>query len=152
MLGGSRVGFAEGFIGKGTGPADHDEKYIEDKERDGDVVEEHGLGNIGPELIGCPEEEGDREKDRLENLQPSGAVSGLVGEVGNGDHGEWKRAKNIVGFGRKEARSSVPGQQYGDAGKGDEAENDRESPMCPIKANVHTTLLSRHSKRRHKDA
>ena len=42
-----RIGLGKRAVRRCRGPADHDQKYIEDKQRDGDVVEQRRLGQIG---------------------------------------------------------------------------------------------------------
>jgi hypothetical protein len=65
-------------------------------------------------------------------------VCGLIGKVCDGDDGKWKCAENVVGARGKYPRNEVPGEQDCNAGKREQAENNRESPMSSIKANVHT--------------
>jgi len=65
---------SEGLVWRRGRPANHDQKDIKDKESDGQVIEESGLGKIWPELVGGPEEEGDREQDSFEDFHGRGAV------------------------------------------------------------------------------
>ena len=52
----------------------------------------------------------------------------------------------------EEVRNSVPDEQDADADERDDAENHGEGAVRPIKADVHTHIMVRRSKRRHKGA
>ena len=107
---------------------------------------------LRPELIRSPEEEGDSEQDCLDYLQRCGPVCGLIGEVCDRDHGEWKCAENVVRFGGKQRWNGIPSQQYAHAEERNDAEDDRNGPVRAIKTNIHTTLLSGQSERNHKSS
>ena len=49
------------------------------------IIEDRG-GVVGPELVRRPEEEGHRQHDGLDDLQPRRPTDGLIDEVGKRDH------------------------------------------------------------------
>src|SRR5258708_36362922 len=65
----------------------------------------------------------------------------LVGEIGNGNHGQRECGEKIMGFGRKDAGSDVPGEEQHDACERDHAKDRRQGSSAPVKTNVHGPLL-----------
>jgi len=140
--GGVGVGFGEGGVGRGGGPADDYEEDVEDEEGDGDVVEDHGLMRVGPELVGGPEEKGKREQYGFEPLPGRRPVDALIDEVGERDHDERKCAEEVVGSGGEEVGGGVPSQQRRDARESEDSEDDRDCPVGPVETGVHRVRLS----------
>jgi len=137
FFGERRAGLGKGFVWGCGRPADHDQKHIEDEERDGNVVEECRLAEVRPELIGSPKEKGNCQQDCLDDFKARRPMRGLVDEIGEGDHGQRKCGQKVMRPGRKELGKSVPYEQHRNASQRDCAENHRESAMRPVKTNIH---------------
>ena len=75
------VGLSEGLVGGGSRPANNDQEDIEDEERDGEIVEDHRLIVVWPELVGRPEEKGGGQQDCLDPLPGRRAMHALVQKV-----------------------------------------------------------------------
>ena len=82
------VGFREGLIGRGSGPADDDQKDIEDEESDSEIVEDCGLMGVWPELVGRPEEKCGGQQDGLEPLSGWRPMHALVQQIHKRDEGK----------------------------------------------------------------
>ena len=134
------VGLREGFIRRGGRPADYDQKDIQHKQRNGNVVEQGCLAQIGPKLIGSPEEKGDGQQDRFDDFQARRSMRRLVDKVSDCDQGERKCGKNIMRSGGKEPRRGIPDQQNSDACERDHAKEYRKDAVGAVQTSVHTPL------------
>src|ERR1039457_1331934 len=85
-----RVGFSKGLVGRCRWPANHDQKHIEDKERNGNVVEERREAYCRQQLIGCPKKKGNSQHDRLYEFHARGPTRTLINDVRERNHGKWK--------------------------------------------------------------
>ncbi len=63
------------------GTAGHRQKYIEDKECDGDVVEERRLRQGWPQLVGGPEQKSTGQKDGFDQFRPRRPAHRLVNQT-----------------------------------------------------------------------
>ena len=135
------VGLGEGLVRGSRRPACHDQKHVEDEERDGNVVEERRLAKAGPELIGGPEEKGNRQQYRLDGFPARRPMRGLIDEVGTRDHGQRKCGKNVMSVGWKEPGKCVPRDKHPNTGQRDHAKNQGKSPVNPVETSIHRPLL-----------
>src|ERR1039458_5775252 len=134
------VGFrwGRGDFGKGGvwgcgRPADHDQEYIEDEEGDCDVVEECGLRQIWPELVGRPEEKGDGKHDCLGKFPARRAMHHLVDEVSKSDQRQRESGEEIMASCGKALWKGIPNEQNYDVCQRYDTQDYRKSPVSPVK-------------------
>jgi len=136
------IGLSKRLVWRCRRPADHCQKHIKHKECNGNVVEECRLGQIWPELIGRPKEEGYCEQDCFDDLQSRRPMRRLIDEVGQGDQGKRKCGEKVMRPCGKEPGKCVPNEEHCDTCQRDYTKDHREGSVVPVKTNVHR-LLSR---------
>ena len=118
------VGFGEGRVGGGRGPADDDQEDIEDEESDGEIVEDGGLMGVRPELVGRPKEKSGGQQGRLELLLQRRPMNALVQKVDQRDEGKRSCLDEAMRTGRKKLWKEIAGEQKRNAGHGDDPQKD----------------------------
>ena len=123
-------------------PAHDHKEYIQNKERDGNVVEQCGPWRIRPELIRRPEKKGRRQQDRLGQLRRGTTMRQLESHVGTGDRRQGKSCEGVVAFCGKQAWSRVLNQEQHDAGKRRDAHHERNQSAITVIQSLHSSLFS----------
>lgn len=123
-------------------PTGDDKEHIQDEEPDGDVVEQRGLGKVGPELVRRPEKKGRRQQGGLHQFRRRATMRQLKNHVGECDHREGKRGEKVVTAGGKQARGSVFKKKQRNGGQRQDAEHQRDEFARAIGIGLHTLLFS----------
>jgi len=121
----------------------HGQEYVDDKECDGDVVEESRKRKIGPKLIGRPEEERDCKQGRLREFAGRSSLRELIGQVGACDERKGQRTQQVVGSIGEESRNEVPHHEDEDGHEGTGAQDPRGAAMKPVDRSMHGRILAR---------